>query len=117
MQKVASQIGGNPILIEDLKNRSVTVDIVINATSVSSHDEAPELAALVSGLDVQECELVLDLNYGRRTNFWQEMADARGIRFMNGLSTLAHQARRCFSLWTRIDVEPEEFKKALGEEV
>jgi shikimate dehydrogenase len=117
IQKVVNQIGGEPIHLDALKDRSVSADIIINATSVSSHDEAPELAALVNGLDVRECELVLDVNYGRRTNFWQDMADARGIRFMNGLSTLAHQARRCFSLWTRIDVEPEEFKKALGGEV
>ena len=41
----------------------------------------------------------------------------KNIRFMDGLSTLIHQARRSFLLWTRIDVEPEEFRRALEDEL
>jgi len=106
---IANRIGGEPTALSSLRERSIPVNIVVNATSVSSPDESPELAALVAGLDVPGCELVFDLNYGRSQNFWQDMAQARGIRFMDGLSTLAYQARRTFALWTGVQIEPEEF--------
>lgn len=100
-------------VLETIKDEPIYADIVVNATSVSSPEESPELAKLVADLQLPDCELLVDLNYGRRNNFWQEMAKKKGIRFMDGLSTLAHQARRCFALWTKIDVEAAEFLKAL----
>ncbi|MCU0560418.1 MAG: shikimate dehydrogenase [Desulfobacterales bacterium] len=87
--------------------------IVINATSVSSPEEAADLAGLVETLDLRGCELMLDLNYGRRRNFWQDKARALGVHFMDGLSPLAFQARRTLQLWTGIQVPPEEFIRAL----
>ena len=101
--------------IFDLPDRQFPANIVVNATSVSSTDESPELAAVVEKLEIPECELVLDLNYGHTQNFLQDMAKARGIRFLDGLSTLAFQARRTFALWTGTQVQPEEFLKALDE--
>ena len=68
---------------------------------------------LVEKLELRGCELILDLNYGRRRNFWQEKAEREGIRFMDGLSPLAFQARRTLQLWTGIQVPPEEFVNAL----
>jgi shikimate dehydrogenase len=59
--------------------------------------------------------LVFDLNYGHRENIWQSLAEKSGIRFMDGLSTLAYQARRTFLLWTGQEVPQEEFLKALEE--
>jgi shikimate 5-dehydrogenase len=60
-----------------------------------------------------QCQLFYDLNYGRRTNFWQQRATALDIDFKDGISVLAFQARRTFSLWTGMDVPPETFLKAL----
>ncbi len=113
--QVVSRINGESRIISSLPGKTFSADIIINTTSVSSPDESPEMASLVKDLEVKNCNLLLDLNYGREANFWQEMAKARGIQFKDGLSTLAHSARRCFALWTRIDVEPEEFLKALEE--
>jgi len=101
--------------IYDLPNQPFPANIVVNTTSVSSIDESPELAAVVEKLEIPQCELVLDLNYGHTKNFWQDMAKARNIRFMDGLSTLAFQARRTFALWTGTQVPPEEFLKALDD--
>jgi shikimate dehydrogenase len=101
--------------IEELVDRPVAADIVINATSVSSPREAPELETLIQKLQVKGCRLVMDLNYGRRQNFWQEMARLEGIPFMDGLPVLAFQARRTFALWTRVQVAPTEFLNALQE--
>jgi shikimate dehydrogenase len=58
---------------------------------------------------------VMDLNYGRSQNFWQNMARAQGIQFMDGLPALAFQARRTFALWTKVQVAPAEFINALKE--
>lgn len=105
--------GGEALPMTDLSSTLVPVDIVINATSVSSPDESPDLADIVNTLDLPNCRLVFDLNYGRRENFWQNMAATRDIRFVDGLPALAYQARRTFALWTGMQVPPEEFLNAL----
>lgn len=114
---VIERISGEARAIDDLVKQPLSADIVVNATSVSSPDESAGMAALVERLDVRDCELIVDINYGRRQNFWENLARNRDIRFMDGLSTLVHQARRSFLLWTRIDVEPSEFRKALAEDM
>jgi shikimate dehydrogenase len=89
------------------------VEIVINATSVSSKDESPEMAELVGALDLPECKMLVDLNYDRPNNFWKKKAVDKGIQFMDGLMPLAYQARRTFQLWTGLQVPPEEFIAAI----
>jgi shikimate dehydrogenase len=113
--QIVSRIGGEIQPWESLLDRPIPVDIVVNATSVSSPDDAPELAALTSRLEIPGCKFVLDINYGYRKNIWQELARAKGARFSDGLSILAYQAKRTFALWTRIQVEPDEFLKVLKE--
>jgi shikimate dehydrogenase len=113
-KQIVERFSGEAKPLEALPEEPVPAQILVNATSVSSPDESKEMAQLVSGLDVPGCELVLDLNYDRRQNFWQDMARARNIRFMDGLSPLAYQARRTFALWTGIQVEASEFLDVLN---
>ncbi len=115
IDKVINQIAGEPVIISSLKGQSVTADIVINATSISSRDESPDFAEIVGSLDINGCELMVDLNYGREDCFWQDKAKSLETQFVDGTIPLAHSARRCFGLWTRVDVEPEEFLKAIKE--
>jgi len=112
-REVVGRFGGEALSLNAVPEDRLPVHIVVNATSVSSNEESQELAALAGKLDVPDCELVLDLNYGRVQNFWQDLAQDRGIRFMDGLAPLAFQARRTFALWTGLQVPPEEFLKAL----
>ncbi len=112
-RSIADSVGGEAMSLEPFRDRPVSADIVVNATAISSADESPELAGLIEGLEVTGCELVLDLNYGRIQNVWQEFAEKRGIQFSDGLTTLAFQAKRTFALWTGIQVESGEFLKAL----
>lgn len=114
-QQVVNRFDGKAIPINSLSEQSLSVNILVNATSVSSYDESPELAAIMERLHVQDCELVIDLNYGRIHNFWQDMARRNGIPFMDGLSTLANQIRRTFALWTGVQVPSEEFMKEINE--
>ena len=90
------------------------VDLVVNATSVSDPDESNELAELTEKLNLPGCDLVVDLNYGRARNFWKEMASRVDTKFMDGLCSLAFQARRTFALWTGIQVPPREFLATLN---
>jgi shikimate dehydrogenase len=112
-REIVTQFSGRGVEPGMLAGVPLPAHIVINATSVSSPDEAGELAGLVDKLELPGCEMILDLNYGRRRNFWQERAERDGIRFMDGLSPLAFQARRTLQLWTGIEVPPGEFVNAL----
>lgn len=113
-QKLVSRFGGETLRMDALADDPLPVHLLINATSVSSSDESPELATLVEKLDLPNCELILDLNYGRVQNFWRDLSRKKGIRFMDGLAPLAYQARRTFALWTGLQVPPEEFLTALN---
>jgi shikimate dehydrogenase len=99
--------------LKDLTEFPIDVDLIVNATTISSRDESSELTGIVDGITCNGCQLVFDLNYGHRENIWQSLAGKSGIRFIDGLSALAYQARRTFLLWTGQDVPQEEFLKAL----
>ncbi len=113
VQQVVKRFGGEGASFESL-GKDINADIVVNATSVSSPDESPEMDALVADLNIKGCELVVDLNYNRPQNFWQDMARDKDIRFMDGLLPLAYQARRTFALWTGQQLPPEEFINAIN---
>lgn len=112
VQQIVKRFGGEGVPLKSL-DRNLNADIVINATSVSSADESPEMAAFAADLNVTGCELVVDLNYNRSENFWQAKAREKNIKFMDGLLPLAYQARRTFALWTGLQVPPEEFINTL----
>jgi shikimate dehydrogenase len=112
-REIVAQFGGRGMEPSLLAGLPLPAQILINATSVSSPEEAPDLAGLVERLELRACELIMDLNYGRRRNFWQEKALALKVGFLDGLSPLAFQARRTLQLWTGIQIPPEEFINAL----
>ena len=107
--------GGQTLKLDEIADRPLSVNIVVNATSVSSPDESLKMNALLNKLDIKDCEMIIDLNYGRKENFWKNLAVRNGARFMDGLSTLAFQCRRTLALWTGIQAPPEEFLKVINE--
>jgi len=113
--EIVHRFGGEAIRLDELENRTLSVNIVVNATSVSNPDESPEMKVLLDNISLKDCEMVVDLNYGRSENFWEELARRIGARFIDGLPSLAYQCRRTLALWTGIQVPPEEFIKALNE--
>jgi shikimate dehydrogenase len=116
-EKIAGDFGMEPIALTSLPGGTTNVDLLVNATSVSSLADSREMADLVAAMRLIDCELVCDLNYGRVDNVWRALADRSGSGFMDGLPMLAHQARRSFMLWTGIDVPVGEFEAALMEAV
>ncbi len=113
-QSLVKRFGGETIAPGSLCENQLPVHIIINATSVSSDSEAPEFPPLIHNLDIPDCELVFDLNYGRQQNFWQDLAAKRDIPFMDGLPPLAYQAQRTFALWTGMQVPPDDFIQAIN---
>lgn len=113
LMRVVNKNGGTPKFLDTILQTPIIANIVVNATSVSSPNESHEMAAIVEQLNIKNCDLLIDMNYGRVKNFWQDAAEKSGILFMDGIKPLAHMARRCFALWTRIDVEPTEFIHAI----
>ncbi len=92
--------GGKPALLEDVLQRPITANIVINATSSSNPIEAPELADLIQQMSLDECQVVVDFNYSQKNNFFQACAHAQACLFLNGLTILAYQTRHALALWT-----------------
>jgi shikimate dehydrogenase len=116
-QELAERFSAVPLDLATLPDHPLPVDIVVNATAVSGADESQELTALVSRFDLPQCEFVLDLNYDRPKNIWEDLARTLGAQFMDGLPPLAYQARRTFALWTGLQVPPKDFLSALGESI
>ncbi len=114
-RRLAERFSGTPWRLGDLPEYPVNVDLIVNATSISGCDESSELTGIVGSMKTDGCRLVFDLNYGRRDNIWQTLAQKNNILFMDGMSVLAYQARRTFLLWTGRDVPQEEFLNALKE--
>ncbi len=86
--RLADHFDSTPRMLNDLADPPVNVDLVVNATSVSSRDESGTLPSLLDHLKINGCQLVFDLNYGRRNNIWQAVAEKNDIRFIDGLSAL-----------------------------
>lgn len=110
---VTQRIAGQYAPPEMLLGQDLEVQLVINATSVATTTEAPDLAHLVQQLRVPDNCLVMDLNYGRKSSLWQTWAGEKNLDFRDGLSTLAHQARASLALWTGADVAASDFLNAL----
>lgn len=110
---LVQELGGEAVSFEDVAAERITVDLLINATSVSSPEESPEMAAVVENLRIRNCQWVIDLNYGRLHNFWLSFAHKLGARYLDGLPMLAHQASLSFCLWTGMQIPPEVFLSGL----
>ncbi len=107
-QKVVAHAGGGkPSLLTSLANQTIAANIVVNATSVSDADEAPDLATLLRCIDLRDCQMVVDFNYDVPSNIWRELAERQGIQFMDGLSILGHQAKHTLALfWPGLKISP-----------
>lgn len=114
---LAAEFSAQPLDIYDKRKMEEICrecPLIINATAASTPAESPELAELVASLSPHGCEIVVDINYGRTENLWQDLAGRGGARFMDGLPMLAMQAARSFRLWTGLPVTGDEFLAALN---
>jgi shikimate dehydrogenase len=114
-RQAAEKLGAEPVAFSALAANQVEAELMVNATAVSSAAESMVTAEFARRLNIARCELVVDINYGRRENFWQELAQEHSATFVDGLPMLAYQAQRSFALWTGLEVDAQEFLEALGD--
>jgi shikimate dehydrogenase len=113
VKNLADDLGGEAISFDELNSLKIMANLVINATSVSGHDESPEMALLAENLRLKNCQWIIDLNYGRSKYIFRDLAQKIGTRFMDGIPMLAHQASASFALWTGIRIPPTVFLSGL----
>ena len=100
--------------IDEIKSLENDIDILTNATAVSTEEESPELAKILSELNLSKLECIVDINYGRTDTLWEKLALKTESTFIDGLPMLALQARISFELWTGIPVTKTEYLRAVG---
>jgi shikimate dehydrogenase len=107
-------LGGTPISLADWERAAKGADLLLNASSVSTRAESPELAKMLAKTaDKVKPSLIFDLNYGRPKNLWQGLAKRKSAVFADGLLMLAEQARLSFEIWTGLLPPPSHFLDAL----
>jgi len=114
VEDIVTQIGGTSTTLEHLDQSPSQAQIIVNTTPISAPEDSPPFYEFIQRQSFKNCRLIIDLNYGRKNNFWEQKARELDIQFVDGLIPLAHSARRTLILWTRVDVPPAEFMKALG---
>ena len=114
VQRLASEFGVAYAALPLLEEYLEAADILVNTAAVSTAEEAPGLAQRLSVMSTGNLQFVVDINYGRKDNIWEKLAQKAKAGFIDGLPMLALQARRSFQLWTGIAVTEEEYLKALG---
>jgi shikimate dehydrogenase len=108
---------GHPLSLSEYKGYDVSeIGLIVNASPLGLKDEiAPAwLTALIDNLD-NDC-LCFDLVYGKNGSkpLFYRLASSRGLKAIDGLSMLIHQARFAFEYWTGVNVPAVVLYKALS---
>jgi shikimate dehydrogenase len=104
---------GSAAPVSDLATHLATADLLVNATSVgmdaaSTPVDDRTLATVADGA------LVADLIYLPPVTPLLAAAEARGLRTLNGLGMLVHQAAEAFEHWTGLPAPLAEMRRAGG---
>jgi shikimate dehydrogenase len=83
--------------------------VIVNGTPLTGEEAAP--APLER---LPRTALVVDLTYGPEPTAWVRQARGVGLRAIDGLGLLVHQARRSLSLWLGREVPIEPLAAAVG---
>ena len=86
--------------------------LVVNATSLGLHGDAPPHELPLAGLGPGQ--VVVDVVYRPGGTPWLAAAAARGARPVDGLGMLLHQGAEAFAQWTGQEPPVEVMRAALG---
>ncbi|MHB8204886.1 MAG: shikimate dehydrogenase [Desulfomonilaceae bacterium] len=113
--ELTAKLGGLAIPLENTSEVLQKATLLVNTTSVSEAADGPSFMETFSNkAKLDKLRLVIDINYGRKTNFWASLAENNGASFVDGLFMLAAQARRSFHLWTGENPAIEDFLHPIG---
>ncbi|MGC8660547.1 MAG: shikimate dehydrogenase [Desulfomonilaceae bacterium] len=112
---LTTRLGGVAIPIESIGDSLPSVTILVNTTSASDFNEQSHFTRTIFDFSrFDNLKMVVDINYGRKSNFWADLAKKHDVKFADGLYMLAAQARRSFHLWTGLLPQMENFLHPLG---
>lgn len=111
--ELAKTFGAAPMAIADLDKTPQNAYLVVNASSVSAPEEAPEMTELLEKCSFPALQQVVDINYGRPVNFWQQLAERHSTPFSDGLPMLAAQAWIAYKYWSGTEKPLADFVAAL----
>lgn len=101
-----------PFVPEALDIMAGQAALVVNATSLGLHGDAPPPELPLSGLGPGQ--VVADIVYRPGGTPWLAAAAARGARPVDGLGMLLHQGAAAFSQWTGHEPPVEAMRAALA---
>jgi len=104
---------GSAAPVSDLATHLATADLLVNATSVGM-DAASTPVDDRTLATVADSVLVADLIYLPPVTPLLAAAEARGLRTLNGLGMLVHQAAEAFEHWTGLPAPLAEMRRAGG---
>ncbi len=102
-----------PLTYEKLHDLRIEADIIVNTTPLGM---APHigLSPWPEGVAFPDCAIVYDLVYNPPKTRFIEMSEANGIKAVNGLGMLIHQAALAFEIWTGASAPLEIMRKAVS---
>jgi len=100
-------------LWEELPDFHVEVDIIVNTTPVGmgKHNGS---SPWPRGTGFPNCALAYDLVYNPPVTRFMEQARENGVRAVNGLGMLVHQAGLSFEIWTGMPAPLETMRRAVN---
>ena len=104
---------GSAAPVSDLATHLATADLLVNATSVGM-DAASTPVDDRNLATAADSVLVADLIYLPPVTPLLAAAEARGLRTLNGLGMLVHQAAEAFEHWTGLPAPLAEMRRAGG---
>lgn len=112
---LTSKFGGIAISIDNIGDSLRSATLLVNTTSASDFSEASDFTRSIFNFpQFDSLKMVIDINYGRKSSTWAELAKRHDAKFADGLYMLAAQARRSFQLWTGLIPPMENFLRPLG---
>ncbi len=107
-EEAATRVGASFLAMEEVPRLAPSFDVVVNATPIGWSGEP----SLVPGEGFRRGQVVVDLVYGRETQFLT-LAREAGARPIDGSGMLLHQAALAFLLWTGLEPPLDAMRAAL----
>lgn len=101
-----------PLKYEQLYDLRSEVDIIVNTTPLGMAPD-PGLSPWPEEVPFPGCALVYDLVYNPPKTSFIELAEANGVKGVNGLGMLIHQAALAFEIWTGASAPLEVMRRAV----
>ena len=96
-------INTSPVSTEELNDYANFSSFIVNTTSLGQKEG--EYNNILSFENLEKTTFIYDLIYNPKQSSFLEQAEAKGLKFQNGLRMLTEQAASSFHIWHEIKVD------------